>query len=58
MMLWERGDFQLVIPERFMPNFKDMKVRSRAKSPEDVAPADQKISIRHCLSTAGLDGFI
>ena len=62
MMLWERGDFQLDDPlERFMPNFKDMKVlRSGAKSPEDVAPADQKISIRHCLShTAGFSyGFI
>ena len=27
MMLWERGDSQLDDPlERFMPNFKDMKV--------------------------------
>ena len=51
MMLWERGDFQLDDPlERFMPNFKDMEVlRSGAKSPADVAPADQKISIKHCF---------
>ena len=56
MMLWERGAFQIDDPlERFMPNFKDMKVlRSGTKPPENMAPADQKISIRHCLShTAG-----